>query len=187
MRTNIDIFLNEELISALRSRNLLCRVREPQGASNFNAGINRVVHWMVKCNCAILSGWRRDNTREENDRNNRYLQREIRRHGFGVIKVRGHYAEVGNASGTENSFLVFDVTGENPALFYETIRALSAQFHQDCFLYKEAGRGEQAYLVGTNEGFGRDRRIPQGTLCIGSPESGAYTSVKGGGFFFGTN
>lgn len=184
MNIDIDILLTEELISILQARNLLRRAEASVGVSNLNAGVNRAVHWLVECNCAIISGWRQGNTREENDRNNQDLQTELRRLGYGVMKVRGHYAEVGGATDTENSFIVFDVKGEDPILFYETIRALSERFDQDCFLFKEAGREKQAYLVGTNEAFGRNRRIPQGTLRIGAREEGAFTSVRGGGFFF---
>ena len=95
-----------------------------------NASPNRAVYWINKTDCANITAWRSGNNRAINDANNRELQETLRSMGYGVIKLQGFYAEVGQDVSKENSFLVFD-QNDNPN-FYDNLRMLSEKFDQDC-------------------------------------------------------
>ena len=114
-------------------------VQEDQGWQIIpsNASLNRAIYWINKTDCANITAWRSGNKRAINDANNRELQETLRTMGYGVIKLQGFYAEVGQDVSKENSFLVFD-QNDDPN-FYENLRMLSEKFDQDCFLYKAAG------------------------------------------------
>ena len=132
-----------------------------------NASLNRAVYWINKTDCANITAWRSGNKRAINDANNRELQETLRAMGYGVIKLQGFYAEVGQDVSKENSFLVFD-QNDDPN-FYDNLYKLSEKFDQDCFLYK-AAEEDVAYLIGTNEDFIRDNgeRVEVGRLHIGN-------------------
>jgi hypothetical protein len=148
-----------------------------------NASLNRAVYWINKTDCANITAWRSGNKRAMNDANNRELQGALRAMGYGIIKLQGFYAEVGQDVSKENSFLVFD--RNNDPNFYENLYNLSKQFEQDCFLYKPAEE-EVAYLIGTNEEFIRDNgeRIEAGRLRIGSLSAKAYSEIGSGRISF---
>ncbi|GJG32731.1 hypothetical protein PRMUPPPA20_08400 [Xylanibacter ruminicola] len=148
-----------------------------------NASLNRAVYWINKTDCANITAWRSGNKRAENDANNRKLQEALRAMGYGIIKLQGFYAEVGQDVSKENSFLVFD--RNNDPDFYENLYKLSEIFNQDCFLYKPAEE-EVAYLIGTNEDFIRDNgeRVAAGKLHIGSLSAKAYSEIGSGRISF---
>ena len=148
-----------------------------------NASLNRAVYWINKTDCANITAWRAGNKRAINDANNRELQETLRAMGYGIIKLQGFYAEVGQDVSKENSFLVFD--RNNDPNFYENLYKLSEKFNQDCFLYK-AAEEDVAYLIGTNEDFIRDNgeRIEAGRLRIGSLSAKAYSEIGSGRISF---
>ncbi len=148
-----------------------------------NASLNRAVYWITTTDCANITAWRSGNKRAVNDANNRELQETLRAMGYGIIKLQGFYAEVGQDVSKENSFLVFD--RKNDPNFYENLYKLSEKFDQDCFLYK-AAEEEIAYLIGTNEDFIRDNgeRIEAGRLRIGSLSAKAYSEIGSGRISF---
>jgi sialic acid synthase SpsE len=182
----IDIKIPEEELSELIHLEVLAK-----GSSNSilntsfasNASLNRAVYWINKTDCANITAWRSGNKRAVNDANNRELQEALRAMGYGIIKLQGFYAEVGQDVSKENSFLVFD--RNNDPNFYENLYNLSKQFEQDCFLYKPAEE-EVAYLIGTNEEFIRDNgeRIEAGRLRIGSLSAKAYSEIGSGRISF---
>ena len=183
----IDIRIPEEELGELARYDILAKGRNKNSMLNtsfaINSTLNRAVYWITTKDCANITAWRSGNKRAVNDANNRELQEALRAMGYGIIKLQGFYAEVGQDVSKENSFLVFD--RNNDPNFYENLYNLSKQFEQDCFLYKPAEE-EVAYLIGTNEEFIRDNgeRIEAGRLRIGSLSAKAYSEIGSGRISF---
>ena len=160
-------------------------VQEDQGWQIIptNASLNRAVYWINKTDCANITAWRSGNKRAINDANNKELQETLRAMGYGVIKLQGFYAEVGQDVSKENSFLVFD-QNDDP-YFYENLYKLSEKFDQDCFLFKAADE-DIAYLIGTNDDFIRDNgeRVEAGRLRIGNLSATTYSEIGSGRISF---
>ena len=137
-------------------------------------GFNRAYKWLTTCNCAIVTAWRKGNTREINDKNNRALQRSLRKKGYGVSKVKGYYIGVDNEVGSENSFLVFDHKGN--LNLRDDVYKLSEKYEQDCFLYCEKGDAP-ATLIGTNDQFGKNRCEELGPMKIDIHRNDNFTEI----------
>ena len=146
-----------------------------------NYSLNRSVHWLNNRNCAIISAWRGNYNREENDKRNFELQKALRGYGFGVIRVKGCYPEIGKDVEKENSFLVIDL--EDTPDFAERIYEQSEHYEQDCFLYKPIDE-KTAYLIGTNDRFGKDRIDVAGILHINSLTAEQYSEAGSGRLSF---
>jgi len=181
----IDIQIPESEIEELLNENVITKedVGEVTGRSASNASLNRAVYWINKTDCANITAWRSGNKRAINDANNRILQETLRAMGYGVIKLQGFYAEVGQDVSKENSFLVFD-QNDDPK-FYENLYKLSEKFEQDCFLFKAVDE-EVAYLIGTNDDFIRDNgeRKEAGRLRIGNLDAKTYSKIGSGRISF---
>lgn len=146
-------------LESLREHPLLCGKLSHKlyaGYSDSNASINRAFYWFDRCDCAILTAWRKNKTRQQNDSDNRLLQQVLREKNYGVIKVRGYYAENGFNISKENSFLTVNFSGATRK-FFNDIRHLSESYNQDCFLFKKAGQNETPVLIGTNNDFGKGK------------------------------
>ena len=181
----IDIQIPESEIEELLNENVITKedVGEVTGRSASNASLNRAVYWITTTDCANITAWRSGNKRAINDANNRILQETLRAMGYGVIKLQGFYAEVGQDVSKENSFLVFD-QNDDPK-FYENLYKLSEKFEQDCFLFKAVDE-EVAYLIGTNDDFIRDNgeRKEAGRLRIGNLDAKTYSKIGSGRISF---
>jgi hypothetical protein len=181
----IDIQIPESEIEELLNENVITKedVGEVTGRSASNASLNRAVYWITTTDCANITAWRSGNKRAINDANNRILQKTLRAMGYGVIKLQGFYAEVGQDVSKENSFLVFD-QNDDPN-FYENLYKLSEKFEQDCFLFKAVDE-EVAYLIGTNDDFIRDNgeRKEAGRLRIGNLDAKTYRKIGSGRISF---
>ena len=147
--------------------------------TNLYSGINRAVHWMENTECAIITAWKDENTRSQNDSDNKDLQQSLRASGFGVIKVKG----VANW-GKENSFLTFCRGAAAAQGFYDTVFNLSKFYNQDCFLYKGAGILSPACLIGTNKAFGIGRKENLGLIRINEMSPEAYSEIGSGTISF---
>ena len=143
--------------------------------------LNRTVFWLNNRNCAILSAWRGEFSRTENDRRNNELQQSLRSLGYGVIRLKGCYAEVGQSIGKENSYLVFDL--EDTQEFRDLIYEHSERYNQDCFLFKPVNE-DSAYLIGTNDNYGKGKVEPVGILRINSITAENYSEVGSGRISF---
>lgn len=143
--------------------------------------LNRSVHWLGNRNCAILTAWRGNYSRKENQERNHELQESLRANGYGVIRVKGCYAEIGRAIEKEDSFLVFDQTDSDD--FLQQIYQLSEHYEQDCFLIKPADE-KIAYLIGTNDSYGKLRISIAGVLHINSVEATNFSKVGSGTISF---
>ena len=181
----IDIQIPESEIEELLNENVITKedVGEVTGRSASNASLNRAVYWITTTDCANITAWRSGNKRAINDANNRILQKTLRAMGYGVIKLQGFYAEVGQDVSKENSFLVFD-QNDDPK-FYENLYKLSEKFEQDSFLFKAVDE-EVAYLIGTNDDFIRDNgeRKEAGRLRIGNLDAKTYSKIGSGRISF---
>lgn len=183
----IDIRIPEEELGELVEHDILSKGSNKDSILNtsfaINASLNRAVYWITTTDCANITAWRSGNKRAINDANNRELQETLRAMGYGVIKLQGFYAEVGQDVSKENSFLVFD-QNDDPN-FYENLYKLSEKFDQDCFLYK-AAEEDIAYLIGTNEDFIRDNgeRVEAGRLRIGNLSARTYSEIGSGRISF---
>ena len=177
-KAEIETLINEQIIYLDKQESSEEGLRSAE-----NASLNRVVYWINKTDCANITAWRSGNKRAINDANNRELQETLRAMGYGVIKLQGFYAEVGQDVSKENSFLVFD-QNDDPN-FYENLYKLSEKFDQDCFLYK-AAEEDIAYLIGTNEDFIRDNgeRVEAGRLRIGNISAKIYSEIGSGRISF---
>ena len=144
-------------------------------------GLNRSVHWLNNRNCAILTAWRGNYKRKENDERNRKLQLALRNYGYGVIRMKGCYAEIGRLVDKENSFLVIDLEDTNDFMF--NIFEQSENYEQDCFLYKPMNE-DVAYLIGSNDRYGKWKKDVAGVLQINSVEANNYSEVGSGRISF---
>ena len=147
----------------------------------FHYSLNRTVFWLNNRNCAILSAWRGEFSRTENDRRNSELQQSLRSLGYGVIRLKGCYAEVGQSVGKENSYLVFDL--EDTQEFRDIIYEHSERYNQDCFLFKPVNE-DSAYLIGTNDNYGKGKVDNVGILHINSVTAENYSEVGSGRISF---
>ena len=143
--------------------------------------LNRSIHWLNNRNCAVLTAWRGEYSRSVNDNRNRELQRTLREYGYGVIRVKGCYAEIGKDVEKENSFLVFDLNDSNK--FLDNIYCQSENFEQDCFLYKPIDE-HVAYLIGTNDKYGKGKISIAGVMRINSDSSENYSEINSGRISF---
>lgn len=188
--TSFEVQLLEEDIRPLEGLGVVSiQTNAEAGYSDSNANLRRAISWLVNCDCAMITAWRRERpdgtpkTRIENDNDNRTLVQKLRNFGYGVSKVQGCYQEIGHPLSRENSFLVFDLLNDSK-LFFERLFNLSAHFHQDSFLYKKAGVNTVAYEIGTNEAFGVNRRKPIGTLRVGVGMQGVFSKIGSGTIAF---
>lgn len=188
--TSFEVQLLEEDIRPLEGLGVVSiQTNAEAGYSDSNANLRRAISWLVNCDCAMITAWRRERpdgtlkTRIENDNDNRTLVQKLRNFGYGVSKVQGCYQEIGHPLSRENSFLVFDLLNDSK-LFFERLFNLSADFHQDSFLYKKAGVNTVAYEIGTNEAFGVNRRKPVGTLRVGVGMQGVFSKIGSGTIAF---
>lgn len=97
--------------------------------NDLSYSLNRSLHWLNNRNCAVLTAWRGDYARSENDNRNRKLQRSLREYGYGVIRVKGCYTAIDKTIEKENSFLVFDL--DDSKNFLENIYGQSEFYEQD--------------------------------------------------------
>ena len=156
----------------------------PTSADELHRGLNRSFHWLTHRNCAILTAWRGNYNRKENDERNSTLQKKLRALGYGVIRVKGCYAEIGRPLEKENSFLVFDLDDSED--FMQNIYDLSEYYEQDCFLYKPVDE-DVAYLIGTNDDYGKGKIDLAGYMKINSETASAFTKVASGIISFEKN
>ena len=143
--------------------------------------LNRSTYWLSNRSCAIISAWRGEYNRTENDRRDKELQQSLRSLGYGVIRMKGCYAEVGRAVEKENSYLVFDPNDTQD--FKGNIYEHSERYNQDCFLYKPVNE-DNAYLIGTNDDFGKGKMENIGILRINSDTAENYSEVGSGRISF---
>ena len=146
--------------------------------------ITRAKTWFNTRDCAILTAWRQDKGRKENDENNRMLQQRLRKFGYGVTKVTGWYPEENRAMARENSFLTVNLNDEES--FRDNLSELSELYEQECFLYKKSGYDTPAVYVYTKDvdEYQKGDVKLLGRLRIGNMDADAYSQIKAGRITF---
>lgn len=183
----LNICISEEDFATLKESELISMAKKPVRDNDSCSSTNRAISWFTKCNCAMLTTWRKGKKRQEKDDGNKELLATLRSYGYGVCKATGFYKEAGEERGKENSFLVFNINGDAEA-FFQRMFDLSTKYEQDCFLYKEAGEHTPAYLFKTNDTpddfFGEKRKKRLGPLHIDSDSSDNYSRIGSSKFSF---
>ena len=146
--------------------------------------ITRAKTWFNTRDCAILTAWRQDKGRKENDDNNRMLQQRLRKLGYGVTKVTGWYPEENREMARENSFLTVNLNDEGS--FRDNLSELSELYDQECFLYKKSGYDTPAVYVYTKDvdEYQKGDIKLLGRLRIGNMDADAYSQIKAGRITF---
>lgn len=187
MAEKLNIFISEEDFATLKESDLISLEKRPVRDNDSCSSANRAISWFTKCNCAMLTTWRKGNTRQVKDDGNKELMATLRTYGYGVCKAIGYYKEAGQERGKENSFLVFNINGDEET-FFQRMFDLSAKYEQDSFLYKEAGEHTSAYLFKTNDKpddfFGEKKKKRLGPLHIDSDTSDNYSRIGSSKFSF---
>lgn len=146
--------------------------------------ITRAKTWFNTRDCAILTAWRQNKGRKENDDNNRILQQRLRELGYGVTKVTGWYPEENKEMARENSFLTVNLNDEES--FRDNLSELSEFYDQECFLYKKSGYDTPAVYVYTKDvdEYQKGDVKLLGRLRIGNMDADAYSQIKAGRITF---
>jgi len=146
--------------------------------------ITRAKTWFNTRDCAILTAWRQNKGRKENDENNRILQQRLRELGYGVTKVTGWYPEENREMARENSFLTVNLNDEES--FRDNLSELSELYDQECFLYKKSGYDTPAVYVYTKDvdEYQKGDMKLLGRMRIGNMDAEAYSQIKAGRITF---
>lgn len=146
--------------------------------------ITRAKTWFNTRDCAILTAWRQNKKRKENNDNNRMLQQILRKLGYGVTKVTGWYPEENREMARENSFLTVNLNNEES--FCDNLSELSELYGQECFLYKKSGYDTPAVYIYTKDIDEHQKGEIKllGRLRIGNMDADAYSQIKAGRITF---
>ena len=119
------------------------------------ASLSRVMQHTRERNIGMITAFRSENTKQENIKLNKQLEADIRKIGYGVIRVKGRYIEnYGSDSATpvdENSYLVVGDKGDDKGKLLQHLHMLGKKYKQDSVLHKSHA-DEKATLHGTREG-----------------------------------
>ena len=189
----ISIKLSMEDIEELENNNALLEADgiekvDSDGNITLSGGdacsITRAKTWFNTRDCAILTAWRQNKGRKENDDNNRILQQRLRELGYGVTKVTGWYPEENREMARENSFLTVNLNDEES--FRDNLSELSEFYDQECFLYKKSGYDTPAVYVYTKDVDEHQKGDIKllGRLRIGNMDADAYSQIKAGRITF---
>ena len=130
------------------------------------SSLSKVWRDTQKYDCGGITGYRDENTKEVNKKNNKEIMVYLKSKGYSVIKIRGNYIENFGKKGQkevgENSFFVVDYK-ENGNLRKDLLK-LGQRYDQDSVLFVKKG-GKNAELIGTSKrdnsypGFGKIQKV----------------------------
>lgn len=119
------------------------------------ASMSRVHAHTQGRNIGMITAHRGEHTAEENNARNAALKADIRKHGYGYIKVKGRYIENHGTEDArpvdEHSFLVVGKKGHDGGALKKFLTDHGKKYGQDSILHK-AHDEEDAHLYGTREG-----------------------------------
>lgn len=101
---------------------------------------------------AVLTAYRNEKTKEENEKNNNFLKKFIKSAKFGFVRMEGGYVE--NTEGKEVdvtdeiSFAIF-TSKEREKELYNFVVSMGKKFEQDSILFVD--KDKKAYWVSTRE------------------------------------
>jgi hypothetical protein len=142
--------------------------------------LSRIWSKTQKHTCGTITGYRDENTRKQNQQNNREIVNYLRGKGYSLTKVDGIYIENFGSENqkevNEQSFFVcnHEVDGDDGGQLEKDLRKLGERFDQDSIIMIPYG-GKGAYLRGTSK---RDDAYPS----YGKKEvvgNGKYGKVAG--------
>ena len=155
------------------------------------ASLSRVMKHTQERPIAIITAFRGDFARKENDARNRKLMTDIRGAGYGAIKVQGKYVEgfgtpeARDGDGMEISYVVVGNQGDSSGNLKGFAKKVGKKYDQDSVLYKDAGDDQLAILIGTNGTAwpGMNKEVELGKWHPNRvPEF--YSKMRGGTFAF---
>lgn len=149
------------------------------------AGMSRVLTHIETRNIGFITAFRGSLSLSENRQRNRQLQQEIRKAGFGYLRLIGHYPE---NEGTpeeeqviEESMLVIGTDGNDNGALLGFLRRAGTTYNQDAVIYKP-WNSTDANLVFMNN---PQEMEPIGTLSLNPQNiSKMYSLFKGHKFVF---
>ena len=154
-------------LTLVSPRNARCLEQlEVLESSRMPMGIQRVSYWMKNVDIAIISAYRGNLPKKENQERNKKLLSKLQEYGFGMFSVKGVYHEAGmDKPSSEHSFFLTNLN--NSRNFKENLFKLAESFDQDSFLFKLTSENS-AFLYGTSPAFenGYKGLIELGTLRI---------------------
>lgn len=185
MKQAFEIIIPAEDFARLRKYGALGLSQARETIGNSFGGLKRAMSWIMKCDCAFISGWHElrdkndDETRRENRNNNESLQKTLRDKGYGVIRAIGNYG-----GSFERSFLTFDISG-NTAQFRADLIDLGERFRQESILFKQAGEDMPAYYYYT-WGDRKGKHELVGKLSVCPMRNDNFTMIGRGKIVFET-
>lgn len=117
------------------------------------SSLSRLLDHSTKHDCAMLTAFRGNLSKEENKKRNTVLAKALKRYGYDLTVVDGVYHEQGAKHPTkEDSFFVVNV--KDDPQFKKHCCDLAEEFEQDSIAYMPAGSlgkdaKEKPYLIGT--------------------------------------
>lgn len=118
------------------------------------SSLSRIYQHSQESNIGMITAYRGDYSKQQNETRNSNLISDIRSAGFGFVPVVGHYIE---NPGTpeemkviEKSFVVISSADDSGRL-KGFLKRMGVKYNQDSVLYKDASE-EQAVLIGTASG-----------------------------------
>lgn len=130
--------------------------------------LNRLVQGHDDRGYAIISGSRKNNTKEENDIKTKELKKMLLNAGYSYIPVYGGYQEIGKEASTEKSFMVFPFDKNFKEYtdfdtFQDFIIDLTDKYDQDSVLIKRPGENPRYWnrMKEVENANGEIERVPE--------------------------
>lgn len=153
------------------------------------SSLSRIWRHVQDHQSGAISGYRDDNDKATNKKNNREIKAFLTRKGYSVTRVQGNYIEnKGSANEKEvgePSFFVVDIN--DTGKLESDLAALGKRFDQDSVLIVPKG-GKGAYLLGTSKrddafpDFGKSVKV--GSSRFGKAAGEFLSRVRGREFAF---
>jgi len=137
--------------------------------------------------CGIISGYRDENDKSKNQKNNREIMAYLMKKGYSVTKVKGAYVENKGEKDekevSEPSLFVCnqEVDGDDKGALEADLKKLGKAYDQDSVLIIPVG-GKKAYLVGTtkrkNDFLPYGQKMVVGSSSFGGAKGEFYSKVN---------
>jgi hypothetical protein len=152
------------------------------------AGLNRILQYVKKYSCGMLTTFRGEDTRAKNLDKNKELLAYLRNADYIVIKVMGSYIEnfkKPNAKEVgEESFFVVNphVEGDDGGKLEKDLVKLGIHYKQDSIL--SVRNGQQGVLIGTSDAENAypgviGKRVPVGDPRYGWAKGEFFSKIRG--------
>lgn len=146
------------------------------------SSLSRIYQHSQESNIGMITAYRGQYSKQQNEKRNSDLVSDIRSAGFGFVSVQGFYIENPGTPKeqkvSENSFLVISSANDSGRL-KAFLQRSGAKYDQDSVLYKDAS-SDDATLIGTASGRwpGLNTEVKVGTWHA-NKIGDYYTKMKG--------